>query len=54
MSLPQSQTSSGATHLIIIPRNLGQSFKRHNDNICIFLGILYLLQQCFDLQGSAM
>ncbi len=44
---------SGEAHLVITPCNLCQSLQRHNDNICIFFGVLYLPQQCFDLQGSA-
>ncbi len=44
---------SGAAHLVIIPCNLCQSLQRNNDNICILVSILYLPQQCFNLQGSA-
>ncbi len=43
----------GDAHLVIIPCNLCQSLQRNYDDICILVRILYLPQQCFDLQGSA-
>ena len=45
--------NSRAAYLVIVPCNLCQSLQRNYDNICVFVRILYLPQQCFNLQESA-